>query len=136
MSSKKQGKLGTIVLALLALIVVVAVFVVNHALLSPGAQEGIKEIQVTIVSPEGGIRNVEIVTDAEFLSDALLEHNLIAGDEGVFGLLVTTVDGHHANMGNQEWWHFARNGVPLEVGVDQTPIHDGDQIEISFMVGF
>ena len=135
MQKNTGNKRGLIVLVLAAIVVLAMAFVVN-ALLVPQFAEGHKTLQITVTHADGTVRNFEIETQAEVLSEALLEHGLIDGEQSAFGLFVTTVDGVYADINNQEWWHFARNRTDLAAGTDQTPIHNGDTIKITLKIGF
>ena len=54
--------------------------------------EGAKTVKVKVIVGEQSV-TFTIKTDAETLGDALLAHNLIAGDQGDFGLYVKVVNG-------------------------------------------
>jgi len=74
-----------------------------------------------------------IKTDAETLGDALLAHNLIAGDQGDFGLYVKAVNGITADYDvDQSYWGFSKNGEYMMTGVDGTAIADGEVYELTY----
>jgi hypothetical protein len=100
-----------------------------------GGTEGAKTLTVAI-DTGANQRSVEIHTDAEFLRQALEEQNLIKGEESAYGLFVKEVDGVAANDANQEWWMFTKGGEMLNTGVDDTPVADGDAMEIKLTVGY
>ena len=57
---------------------------------------------------------------------ALLALNVIAGDEGQYGLYVKTVNGITADYDkDQTWWAFYVDGVSASAGVDSTDIVNG-----------
>ena len=67
-----------------------------------------------------------IKTDKATLGDALLEHQLIDGDQGAYGLYVKVVNGITANYDiDQSYWAFYKSGELLMTGVDQTELADG-----------
>lgn len=74
-----------------------------------------------------------IKTDKETLGDALVEHNLLAGEEGPYGLYVKTVNGMtlDENTGNY-YWAFYKDGEYLMQGVESTKISDGEHYEIVY----
>ena len=74
-----------------------------------------------------------IKTDKETLGDALLEHNIIAGEEGPYGLYVKTVNGMMLDekSGNY-YWAFYKDGDYLMTGVESTKISDGEHYEIVY----
>ena len=75
-----------------------------------------------------------IHTDKETLGDALLEHELIAGDEGAYGLYVKVVNGITADYDKDgHYWSLSENGEMVMTGVDSTPITDGAHYEFTYV---
>ncbi len=132
---KKTNKKGLII-GLVALLVLVAAFVLVYTQYIQKPVEGAKTVTATIVHKDGSIVTVEMHTDAEYLRGALEEKSLIVGEESAYGLYVKTVDGETINEANQEWWCFTKGGEQLMTGVDQTPIADGDVFEITLTIGY
>lgn len=94
--------------------------------------EGAKTVTVKVVV-EGKSVTFTIKTDAETLGDALLAHNLIAGDEGQYGLYVKVVNGITADYDvDQSYWGFSKNGEYMMTGVDGTAIADGEAYELTY----
>ena len=80
----------------------------------------------TVVDKEGNETNFEIHTDKETVGEALLELELIAGEDGEFGLYVKTVNGMTADYDvNQTYWAFYIDGEYAMSGVDVTTIEEG-----------
>lgn len=132
--SKKTRNI-IIAVAVLLVLVVGALLVWNH--FKPAAQVGAKAIVFEVVHADGSSKDFNIRTDAENLRGALeQEDGLIAGSDGEYGLFVETVDGETANMDNQEWWCFTKNGETLMTGVDDTMIADGEHYEATLTVGW
>ena len=74
-----------------------------------------------------------INTDKETLGDALLEHDLIAGDDSEFGLYIKVVNGITADYDvDQSYWGFYKNGEYMMSGVDSTNISDGEHYELVY----
>ncbi|MBR7163659.1 MAG: DUF4430 domain-containing protein [Clostridia bacterium] len=72
-----------------------------------------------------------IKTDKEKLDDALLEHNLISGENGPYGLYVKSVNGITADYNvNQTYWAFTKNGESMPTGVSGAEISDGEHYEL------
>lgn len=72
-------------------------------------------------------------TDKETVGAALLEHGLIAGDEGEFGLYVKAVNGITADYDvDQSYWGFFKNGEMMMTGVDGEKIEDGGHYELVY----
>ena len=77
----------------------------------------------TVVDKDGNETNFEIHTDKTTVGDALLDLELISGDEGEFGLYVKTVNGITADYDvDQTYWAFYVNGEYAMSGVDTTEI--------------
>ena len=89
--------------------------------------EGKTEFSFLVVDKDGNKTLFEIHTDKEIVGDALLEHNLIAGDDGAYGLYVKTVNGITADYDvDQTYWAFYVNDAYASSGVDSTTITVGD----------
>ena len=83
------------------------------------------------VKAEGQSVTFTIHTDKNILGDALVEHNLIAGEEGQYGIYVKFVNGIEADYDkDQTYWAFYKNGEYMMSGVDTTEISDGEHYEL------
>lgn len=72
-----------------------------------------------------------IHSDAVYLGDALLEHKLIEGEEGQYGLYVKRVNGMLADYDiDKTYWGFYKNGEMVMSGVSLTEFSDGEQYEL------
>ena len=79
-----------------------------------------------MIDPEGKETAFEIHTDQKTVGAALLEVNLIAGDESAYGLYVKTVNGVTVDYDKDgKYWAFYVNGQYAATGVDSTDITDG-----------
>ncbi|MBE5875743.1 MAG: DUF4430 domain-containing protein [Lachnospiraceae bacterium] len=88
--------------------------------------EGQTTFFFTVEDKDGNSTNFEIHTDKETVGDALLEVDLIAGEEGEYGLYVKTVNGITADYDvDQTYWAFYINGEYASTGVDSTTIEEG-----------
>ncbi len=89
--------------------------------------EGSIKFDFTVVDKEGNQTAFEIHTDKETVGQALLELELIAGDEGPYGLYVKTVNGITADFDKDGvYWAFYINGEYAVTSVDGTKITEGD----------
>lgn len=94
--------------------------------------EGAKTVTVKVIA-DGKSVTFTVKTNAETLGDALLAHNLIAGDEGQYGLYVKVVNGITADYDvDQSYWGFSKNGEYMMTGVDGTAIADGETYELTY----
>lgn len=65
-------------------------------------------------------------TDKETVGEALLEHEIIAGENGDYGLYIKTVNGILADYYvNQRYWAFYIGDEYASTGVDSTDITEG-----------
>lgn len=88
--------------------------------------EGAVKFTFTVTDAEGKETVFEINTDKKTVGDALLEHGLIAGDEGDFGLYVKTVNGITVDYDKDgKYWAFYVDGKYASAGVDTTDITAG-----------
>ena len=93
--------------------------------------KGEKTVTVKVIAEEQEL-TFTIHTDKETLGDALLEHELIEGEEGAFGIYVKRVNGILADYDvDQTYWSFTKEGVMMMVGVDSATIADGEQYELT-----
>ena len=89
--------------------------------------EGSVKFGFVVVDGDGNETDYVIHTDAETVGDALLEQNLIEGDDSEYGLYVKTVNGVTADYDTDgTYWAFYINDEYASTGVDATPVTDGD----------
>ena len=94
--------------------------------------KGEKTVEVEVKVEEQSV-TFTIHTDADTLGEALLEHELIAGEDGQYGIYVKTVNGILADYDvNKSYWGFYQNGEYLMSGVDTTAIVGGEHFEIIY----
>jgi len=88
--------------------------------------EGNIKFALTVVDQDGNETDFQILTDKETVGEALLDVDLIAGDESEYGLYVKTVNGVTADYDKDKtYWAFYVNGEYANTGVDSTPVEDG-----------
>lgn len=89
--------------------------------------EGSTKFTFSVVDKEGNETLFEIHTDEETVGKALLELDLIAGEESAYGLFVKTVNGITADYDKDGvYWAFYINDEYAPTGVDSTTITEGD----------
>ena len=92
--------------------------------------KGAKTITVKVIAEEQEL-TFTIKTDKENLEDALLEHELIAGDESAFGLYIKKVNGIVADYDtDKSYWAITKNGEATS-GAKSTVISDGECYELT-----
>ena len=93
---------------------------------------GSKTVQVEVRVEEQSV-TFTIKTDKETLGEALIEHSLIEGEPGNFGLYIKKVNGITADFNvDQSYWGFYKNGEYMITGVDGTKIADGEHYELVY----
>ena len=85
--------------------------------------EGSKTFELTVEDKEGVIHSYLIHTDEEMVGFALIEHELIEGEQGQYGMYIKSVLGQTLDYETDGmYWAFYVNGEYALTGVDQTPI--------------
>ena len=93
---------------------------------------GAKTVTIEVKAEEKTV-TFTINTDKETLGDALLEHSLISGEKGPYGLYVKVVNGITADYDiNKSYWSLSKNGGYMQTGVDSTKISDGEHYELTY----
>lgn len=74
-----------------------------------------------------------INTDKTVVGDALIENNLVEGEEGAYGLYIKKVNGITADYSvDQSYWAFYIDGEYAMSGVDSTEISEGAVYELVY----
>ena len=74
-----------------------------------------------------------IKTDKDTVGAALMDHGLIDGDEGPYGLYVKVVNGMTADYDvDQHYWAFYMNNEISMTGVDVTAITEGATYQLVY----
>ena len=114
------------ILAIIALVLVAAVFLGVYLITRPEGQAGGKEITVTVVHGNGESKNFTYQTDAEFLGTVLTEEGLVEGEMGQFGLYIKVVDGEKAIYEEDNaYWSLYIGEEIAPTGADSVAITDG-----------
>lgn len=88
--------------------------------------EGKTKFDFEVTDKDGNTEKFVISTDKTIVGDALLELNLIEGDESEYGLYVKKVNGIVADYDvDKTYWAFYINGEMAPTGVDSTEITAG-----------
>ena len=87
--------------------------------------EGAKTVIVEIKAQERSV-TFTVKTDNDTVGAALMEHGLIDGEEGPYGLYVKAVNGMKADYDTDKYyWALYVNGEISMTGVDTTEITEG-----------
>ncbi len=86
--------------------------------------KGEKTIVVEVTAEEKTV-TFTVNTDKKTVGDALIEHGLIDGDEGDYGLYIKVVNGITADYDvDKSYWAFYIDGEYATSGVDTTDISE------------
>ena len=123
------------ILAAVALIAVLAIFLGIWFATRQEAQAGTKAFTVTVVHADGSTKEFSYKTDAEKLGVFLEEKGLIdskGADEGMFH----SVDGEKADWNvNKSYWAFYLGEEYAITGIYDTDITDGSSYKLVYTLG-
>lgn len=93
--------------------------------------EGDTSFYLTVKDSDNTVTRFQISTNAATVGEALLQLELISGNETEYGLYVTTVNGIAADWDTEKaYWAFYINGEYAMTGVDSTEIVAGTTYEL------
>ena len=94
--------------------------------------EGKKTAVVEVKVGENQI-TFTIHTDKSTVGEALMEHRLVEGEDGAYGLYVKKVNGILADYDvDRSYWAFYIDGEYAMTGVDATPIKEGEIYRLEY----
>ncbi|MDO4275153.1 MAG: DUF4430 domain-containing protein [Eubacteriales bacterium] len=131
---KKSNKKALI--AVVLLIAVITVLFGVYQITKEKTTAGDKNIKVEVVYQDGKSDSFSFHTAREYLGDVLKDEKLVEGEDGQYGLFITSVNGVPADDGNQEWWCLTKGGEQVNTSADKTPVKDGDTYELTLTVGY
>ena len=130
---KKNGKL---IAAVVAVVVLIAVFAGVWMLTRPETSQGKKTITVEVVHKDESSKTFTYESEAEYLGEVLVAEGLVEGEEGPYGLYITAVDGESASYEEDgAYWALYVGDEYATQSMDQTPINDGDSFSLVYTVG-
>ena len=100
----------------------------SNVLAEESSELGVGETEFifTVTDINGKETKFKISTDKKTVGDALIELNLIQGEEGPYGLYVKTVNGATYDYDKDgKYWAFYVNGEYASSGVEITDISEG-----------
>lgn len=93
---------------------------------------GSKTVVVDVKVEDKTVR-FTVKTDKDTVGEALMEHDLIAGEEGQYGLYVKVVNGIRADYDvDKSYWAFYINGEYAMTGVELTEIDEGSIYQLEY----
>ena len=92
---------------------------------------GAKTFELEVKAEEKTV-TFTVKTDKINLEDALVEHKLIDGEKGPYGMYIKNVNGITADYDiNQSYWALSENGEPLMTGASGAEIKGGEHFEFT-----
>lgn len=130
---KKNAK---IIIAVIAIVVVIALFLGVYLTTRPETTQGSKTITVEVIHSDNSSKTFTYHTDEEYLGPALLAEGLITGEDSTYGLQIQTVDGEEASWDKDHaYWALYVGEEYGTTGVDSTPVNDGDIFKLVYTRG-
>ena len=132
----KKNNSKKVIIGAIALVVVCAVLLLVYKNFMLKGAEGDKTVTVKVVHGDGSEKEFSYATDEAYLGAVIQAENLVEGEEGQYGLFMTSVDGEKADDSKQQWWCLTKGGEQVNTSADQTPIEDGDTFELTLTEGY
>ncbi len=93
---------------------------------------GAKTVTVEVTAEEKTVV-FTLHTDAQTVGEALMEHNLVSGEQSAYGLYIKSVNGIEADYSKtQTYWGFNKDGASMQTGVDGAQLSDGEHYELVY----
>lgn len=134
-TAKKKSRAKVIILIAVLVVLALGMFALYQNFM-PKGEAGAKEITVTVVHGDQSEKEFTCQTDAAYLGDILTKEAIVEGEDGQYGLFITSADGEAADDSKQQWWCITKAGKEVNTSADQTPIEDGDQFELTLKEGY
>ena len=120
----------------LALVVVLGAMLGLWLGTRPETAEGRKTITVTVIHGDGSEKKFTYETDEEYLAAVLLEEDLVQGESGEFGLMISAVDGETASWEeNRSYWSIYIGDAYATTGADGIVLKDAGQYSLVYTIG-
>lgn len=119
-----KRKLSLVISVMFAMVMTLSLVACGNK--ASSAAVGEASFTFEVVDGEGDTDTFEINTDKKTVGEALLDNNLIEGEDSEYGLYVKTVNGITADYDvDQTYWAFYIDGEYATTGVDTTDVVDG-----------
>lgn len=121
------------ILAIVALVAVIGIFLGVYFLTKPQPQQGSKEITVVVVHKDGTEKTFTYRTDEEYLDKVLVSEGLMEGHEDQYGMVIDKVDGEAAIWETDNaYWSLYIDGTYATTGISSTPVYDGTTYKLVY----
>lgn len=126
----------SLIFAVIALAVVVAVLLGVYIATRPETSAGEKQIMIRVVHSDGTHKDYHIVTDEEYVGRAIVAEGIAKDNQDQYGLYLEELDGERAVWAeNGAYWAFYVGEEYATAGLDETPITDGAVYKLVYTVG-
>ncbi|MBU3878600.1 DUF4430 domain-containing protein [Faecalicatena sp. AGMB00832] len=135
MHEQKRSSKGLII----GLIILVAACIAGLFLYQtwmPKGAKGTKTVMVKVSHSDQSTNEFKYQTEEAYLGEVLKNEGLVEGEDGPYGLFITSVDNEKADDSKQQWWCLTKGGEQVNTSADQTPIEDGDVFELTLTEGY
>ena len=122
-----------LVVVAVALVLVIALMAGIWMSTRPETEAGSKGYTVTVIHKDGTAKDFTYRTDAEYLAEALLEEQLVEGENSQYGLTIITVDGEAAvwETDNAYWAIWVGEEMAM-TGASEIPVYDGSTYKLEY----
>ena len=128
------------ILAIVALVVLIGIFLCVYVLTRPETQQGSKTITVIVVHKDGTEKTFTYHTDEEYLDKVLIAEGLMEGHEDQYGMVIDKVDGEAAIWETDNaYWSLYIGEEYATTGISMTPVYDGNTYKLvyeSYKLGY
>lgn len=134
-TAKKKSRARVIILIAVLVVLALGMFAAYQTFM-PKGEAGAKEVTVTVIHGDQSEKEFACQTDAAYLGEVLTKESIVEGEDGQYGLFITSADGEAADDSKQQWWCITKDGEQVNTSADQTPIQDGDRFELTLKEGY
>ena len=123
------------ILAVALVAVLVAALALVYVAFGEKTVDGMKHVTIEVVMADETSTVYEVDTDGNYLIDAMnaSENLTFEGEEGMYGLSISTVNGVRADYTlDSAYWAFYVGDEYCNYGVSEQPIEDGDNFSIVY----
>ena len=93
-------------------------------------------VTVIVVHKDGSEKVLEVETDALYLGEILLEEQIVEGEMGPYGLMISAADGEVADWNvDQSYWAIFIGEEYATTGADGIPVFEGDVYKLVYTIG-
>ena len=131
-----MSKNKKLIAAVVAVVVVVALFLGIYVATRPATSAGSKTITVEVIHSDETKKTFTCDTDAEYLGEVLAEESFVVSEDGPYGMYIVEVDGERAVYEeNGAYWSLYIGEEYAMTGADETPVNDGDLFKLVYTIG-